>query len=69
VIIDPFDVFEQLDAQRADGSLQDSVSGCAVRYQVSVTHPGLLERIGQAGAMTIGRFDNGEFIAVCDETV
>jgi len=60
--VDPEEIFETLDHQRDNGTLQHSVTNSQVRYQVSLTHPGLLERIDQNGKVTTGRFENGEFI-------
>lgn len=61
--VDPEEIFETLDHQRDDGTLQHSVTTSQLRYQASLTQPGLLERIDQNGKVTTGRFENGEFIA------
>jgi hypothetical protein len=61
--LDTDEVFNALEAQRDSGALLRSVTGSAVRYQTSLYHPGLLERIDQNGTVTTGQFENGEFIA------
>ena len=60
--IDPSVVFDDLEAQRASGSLAQNVSSSSVRYQASTTHPGFLESITQHGEVTVGKFVNGEFV-------
>jgi len=62
--VDPEDVFQALETQRDSGSLAQSVTGNAVKYQASVTHPGLLERIDAHGDVTLGQFMDGEFRAL-----
>jgi len=59
--IDPDDLFEQLDADRASGSLSQNVTGCKVRYQASVSYPGWLEQICADGSKIVGSFEGGEF--------
>jgi hypothetical protein len=61
--VDPDEVFEDLDEQRENGTLQQNVTTSPVRYQVSQRLPGLLDRIDQYGDVTTGRFENGEFIS------
>lgn len=62
--IDPDDIFSAVERKRSDNSLQNEVTNSAVRYQSSLTHPGLLERVGRNGAVTIGQFKNGQFTAL-----
>lgn len=64
--VDPDALFAQLDAERVSGSLSQSVTGCAVRYQASATHPGWLEQIRADGSRVVGRFEGGVFQA-CDD--
>lgn len=59
--IDPDELFEQLDADRASGSLSQRVTGCDIRYQASAAHPGWLEKICTDGSRVPGRFENGIF--------
>jgi hypothetical protein len=54
-------VFGNLDMKRTTGELINEVSHNKVRYQASVTHPGLLEQIGPKGTIKIGQFENGQF--------
>lgn len=60
--INPDDVFESLEVDRSAGSLTQIISNSTTRYQISESHPGYLEQINQAGKITTGQFDNGEFI-------
>ncbi|MCP3663454.1 MAG: hypothetical protein GY696_13350 [Gammaproteobacteria bacterium] len=59
--VDPDALFQALEEERNQGTLADSVTTSTVKYQVSLTHPGLLEQIGPAGTV-IGQFQNGKFI-------
>lgn len=60
--IDPTDVFDALERERQAGTLSNSVTQSAVKYQASTTHPGYLERIDANGTTTVGMFENGQFI-------
>ncbi len=62
--VDPDRVFSTLDEQRDSGTLQRNITHSPVRYQASLTRPGLLEQIDQQGRVTTGRFQNGQFIAM-----
>lgn len=64
--IDPDAVFGAMELMRSDNSLQNEVTNCAVRYQSSLTHPGLLERVGRNGEVRIGQFTNGQFIVMAE---
>lgn len=59
-------VFQMLEDERAKGMLSQAVTGSSVKYQVSLKYPGYLEQIGPNGELAIGRFENGEFIAVSE---
>ena len=59
--VDPGAVFATLEHARQNGSLAASVTTARDRYQASVSHPGLLERISGDGRQTVGRFENGVF--------
>ena len=60
--IDPDEVFAALEHERQAGTLVETVSSSAVRYQASNTHPGQLEQIGPDGKIVVGQFSDGEFI-------
>ncbi len=64
--IDPEDVFAALECERVAGTLAQSVSGSAVRYQASAIHPGQLEQIAADGSVTVGQFGNGVFTPLAD---
>lgn len=59
--IDPDEVFQALEADRASGKLSATVTSANVIYEASRSHPGLLDRIGEDGERTTGSFENGEF--------
>jgi len=61
--IDPDDVFNLLEAQRQQGTLAQTVTVSAIKYQSSLTQPGYLERIDQVGNILVGQFKNGEFVS------
>lgn len=62
---EPVDVFNELETARKTGALAEAVANSSpVRYQVSQARPGLLERVEQGGRRTLGRFQNGEFVAI-----
>lgn len=61
--LDPNMVFNALERQRNEHSLQRELTSSSVRYQSSLTHPGWLERIGQDGVVTVGQFKNGQFVS------
>jgi hypothetical protein len=58
------DVFNELETARKTGALAEPVANSPVRYQVSQARPGLLERVERDGRRTLGRFQNGEFVAI-----
>jgi len=57
------DVFDALERERQDGTLSNSVTQSASRYQASTKHPGYLEQINANGNITVGMFENGQFTA------
>ena len=59
--IDPDALFAELDADRANGSLSQRITGSDVRYQASAAHPGWLEQICADGSRVVGRFESGIF--------
>lgn len=68
VPVDPTAVFAALERDRNSGRLTQSIPGTGVRYQASQTILGALERIDAEGAITVGTFENGEFIAQPDSS-
>ncbi len=60
--VDPKQVFDELEQARKAGTLSQSVSTAALRYQVSEDHPGYLDQIDIDGNRITGTFGNGEFI-------
>lgn len=64
--VDPDEVFQSLEADRASGTLSQSVTGSSIRYQVSTRHPGYLEQIDADGNVKTGRFlcewDGSKFV-------
>ena len=61
--INPSDVFDALERERTDNTLSNRVTKSTVRYQASINHPGYLEQIAANGNITVGTFENGQFIA------
>jgi len=66
VRINPDDVFKALDIQREEGELAQLVTGSSIKYQSSLKHPGYLEKIDQQGKVEVGRFNEGDFVAVSE---
>ena len=64
----PEQVFAALEQQRRSGQLSQSVSGASLRYQASKAQPGLLEEIRPNGNRRLGRFRNGLFEPVGENT-
>ncbi len=64
VPIAPDDVFEALENDRKAGTLHNTVTSSAVRYQVSLEYPGHLEQIDPDGNITTGQFEHGQFIVL-----
>ena len=63
-IIDPEDVFGQLERQRTLGELSHKVTSASFKYQASKEHPGLLDQVDSQGNHTAGNFNNGRFVAL-----
>jgi len=68
-LIDPDDLFNELEQARAKGSIQTDITHSTFRYQASTKHPGLLEQIALDGRVRIGHFENGEFRPLSGEVV
>lgn len=60
--VDPAEVFRVVNARRADGSLGESVSTANVRYEASITQPGMLDKVQLNGERQSGYFKDGEFV-------
>jgi len=67
-VLDPDDVFNFLETQRQQGALTQSLTSSVIKYQSSLVHPGYLERIDQKGNVSVGQFENGEFVTVDELT-
>ena len=61
VAIVPEEVLSDLERDRKNGTLADSITTSSVRYQVSTRHPGQLEQILPDGRVLIGQFHDGVF--------
>ena len=61
VSVAPEQVLSDLERDRKNGTLADSVTTSSVRYQVSTRHPGQLEQILPDGRVLIGQFHDGVF--------
>lgn len=62
--VNPDDVFQALENERQAETLSQHITGSAIRYQASLTHPGYLEQIDQNGGRAVGKFQQGKFIAL-----
>jgi len=60
--IDPTIVFKSLECDRDEGKLKQTVTNSDICYQASRSHPGYLERLDSNGNLTIGMFENGQFV-------
>jgi len=59
--VDPDTVFQSMETEREQGTLASVVSSSKVKYQISHTQPGQLERV-KNGKIDIGQFNNGQFV-------
>ncbi len=60
VIVDPDDVFTDIEEKRHTGALSAPLLPGEFRYQASKSQPGLLEQVSEAGTV-VGQFEEGEF--------
>ncbi|MBA3755878.1 MAG: hypothetical protein H0X02_06470 [Nitrosomonas sp.] len=60
--IDPGEVFQSLEAERASGILLQTVTSSSIKYQISLAHPDYLEQINPDGTIKTGKFQGGIFI-------
>lgn len=61
-IVDPDDVFAELEHDRASGKLRDAIFNGSPRYQASINQPGMLECVTPEGEVIVGQFENGQFV-------
>lgn len=66
-VVDPDDLFSQIEAERRSGTLNQGITTSSVRYQASSQFPGKLDCISADGDVVVGIFHNGVFQP--DETV
>ncbi len=59
--VDPGEVFQSLETERAAGTLSQTVTSSLVKYQASFSQPGYLEQLAPYGKIKIGTFYNGKF--------
>ena len=64
--VDVAGVFSRLAQQRDTGTLAANITTARMRYEASLSHPGLLDQIDENGHITTGQFDNGKFIPLKD---
>lgn len=67
--VDPNAVFANLEREREQGTLSESVTRSAVKYQGSTSHPGYLEQIDIHNNVTVGQFENGKFTPLSELAV
>ena len=60
-------IFQSLEQERKEGRLSSDVTNSAVRYQACAKYPSYLEQIDKNGNVTIGQFNQGEFIELKDD--
>ncbi len=60
--VEPDEVFEALERDRANERLSALVTRASVYYEASRTQPGLLDRVRPDGTRETGHFRSGEFI-------
>jgi len=65
--IDADSVFKSLENDRESGKLSREVTNSAIRYQASLKHLGYLEKIDADNNITIGQFENGQFVELKDD--
>ena len=60
--LDPDAVFDALEDDRVAGTVADSVTTSALRYQMSSSRPGNLEQHHRDGRVVLGQFHDGRFV-------
>ncbi|MBX3617513.1 TA system antitoxin ParD family protein [Nitrosomonas sp.] len=64
--VEATELFHSLEDDRASGVLPETVTNSMLKYQVSLAHPGYLEKIHPDGRIQTGKFQGGEFIVIDD---
>lgn len=60
--VPPKDIFDELEGYRSSGDLSKHVTFSEIYYEISVKHPGLLDRVNTVtGERNTGQFFNGKF--------
>lgn len=60
--VSPKDIFDELEGYRSSGDLSKHVTSSEIYYEISVKHPGLLDRVNTVtGERNTGQFYNGKF--------
>ena len=63
--VNPDDIFNDLENDRAEGLLAENVTSARIYYEASVDHPGYLDRVNSVtNQRQAGTFENGEFKAL-----
>ena len=63
--VSPDDIFNDLENDRAKGLLAKNITSARIYYEVSIEHPGYLDRVDSATKKRqAGTFENGEFKAL-----
>jgi hypothetical protein len=62
-IVDFDDVLGEVQTRSESGELSQTIANGKIKYQASVTRPGLLEQVAPDGTVTVGMFTAGEFVA------
>jgi ParD-like antitoxin of type II bacterial toxin-antitoxin system len=60
--IDADDIFGNLEQQRESGALSRNITTSHFAFQASKSAEGMLERVDPLGNITLGYFENGEFV-------
>ncbi len=64
--LDPDEIFRKVAADRKSGELAEKVTRARFVYETSLSHPGLLDRIDDAGRRVTGSFRDGAFVPRSD---
>jgi hypothetical protein len=58
----PKELFDEIEQQRAKGTISDGITTSSLKYQGCKTKSGYIEQIDSYGVVTVGSFKNGKFI-------
>jgi hypothetical protein len=67
--INPSDVFNALEKDRAKDQLTSNISNSVLQYQICETHAGYLEQIDNNNSPIIGQFKDGIFTPLTDTSL